>query len=227
MRSILSLLLILFISINIHSQKILFVGNSLTYANGTPLILEEIGILFNKEINTKMICKPNYAIIDHLDEGIVQQEIASKKYDWVIVQQGPSSQELGKKMLIEDAEKLAKLCAKYNTKLGYLMVWPAKRHYYTFDKVMANYTEAATKNKAFLFPVGKYWKQYEKLPNKISLYSNDAFHPSKIGSLLTALTIFKELYPKENLQKLLFKDVSFWAEHLKSYQLLLQTLEID
>mgnify|MGYP000046826909 CR=1 FL=1 len=138
MRIRLLVLISLFFSIQINAQKILFVGNSLTYYNNMPKILESIGKKFDKKIHTDMLCFPNYAIIDHLTEGKVQQKIISGGYDYVIVQQGPSSQEEGRKMLIEDGKRLAILCQNYNTKLGYYMVWPSKRYYFTFDKVITN-----------------------------------------------------------------------------------------
>jgi hypothetical protein len=219
------LLLFLFFSTTaILGQKILFIGNSLTYTNGLPLILEEIGDHYNKKIITEMISHPNYAIVDHLNEGTIQQKIAAENYDYVIIQQGPSSQEEGRKMLIDSGAILSKLCKKINTKLGYLMVWPSKKHYFTFDKVIANHTEAAKTNEALLFPVGKYWKQYNMLKNKISLYENDAFHPSKAGSFLAALVVFKKLYPKESIQQIPFKKVSFWVEHQESYIAMLNLL---
>ena len=48
--------------------------------------------------------------------------MAKKKYDYIIIQQGPSSQKKGKKMLIEDGAKIKTLCTKYKVKLGYFMV---------------------------------------------------------------------------------------------------------
>ena len=120
-----------------------------------PNILESIAKEFDKDITTKMLCYPNYAIIDHLSEGKVQQEIKSKEYDLVVIQQGPSSQEIGKKMLIDDGKKLKEICDKNGTKLGYFMVWQSKRYYYTFNKVIENYTIAAKKNNALLFNLTK------------------------------------------------------------------------
>lgn len=219
------LLFLFFSTTSILGQKILFIGNSLTYTNGLPLILEQIGDHYNKKIIADMICYPNYAIVDHLNEGEVQKKIAAESYDYVIIQQGPSSQEEGRKMLIDSGAILSKLCNKFNTKLGYLMVWPSKKYYFTFDKVIVNYSEAAKKNKTLLFPVGKYWKQYNLLKNKISLYGNDAFHPSKAGSFLAALIVFKKLFPKESIQKIPFRKVSFWVEHHESYMAMLNILE--
>ncbi len=219
------MLLILCFGFQLQAQKILFIGNSLTYTNGLPLILEEIGNNYNKKISTEMICFPNYAIVDHLEEGKVQKKIATENYDYVIIQQGPSSQEEGRKMLIDSGEILSKLCKKHNTKLGYYMVWPSKRYYFTFDKVIANHSEAAKINEALLFPVGKYWKQYNAQKNKISLYNRDLFHPSKAGSFFAALVLFKKLYPTESLQKLPFKKARFWVKHKKSYLAMVHLIE--
>lgn len=217
------LLLFLTVGFQLQAQKILFVGNSLTYTNDLPTILIEIGNNFNKSITTEMVCKPNYAIVDHLEEEIIQQKIATEKYDYVIIQQGPSSQEEGRRMLLDAGELLNKLCKKHNTKLGYYMVWPSKQYYFTFDKVIANHTEAAQKNDALLFPVGKYWKEYEAQKPRTSLYGPDQFHPSKTGSFLAALVIFKELFPTEDLEKLPLKKVKHWVDR-KSYTSILKLL---
>lgn len=224
MRNIAFLSFLLFFSIVSHSQKILFIGNSLTYSNNMPFILEEIGKSFDKKISTKMICKPNYAIIDHLNEGMIQKEIASKNYDYVIIQQGPSSQEEGRKMLFRDGKIIKKLCKKHTAKFGYFMVWPSKKYYFTFDRVIKNHKEAAEKNNAILFDVGSIWKQYQKSANYVSLYGSDQFHPSKTGSFLAALTIFNKLFPNENLKNLSFKKVSSWITNKKSYDAIVQLL---
>lgn len=211
---------------SIQGQKVLFVGNSLTFTNNMPLILEEIALQLGKSIKTEKICLPNYAIIDHWKDGEIQQKIATKNFDYVIIQQGPSSQEIGKKMLIEDGRKISNLCNKYNTKLGYFMVWPAKRHYFTFDKVIANHKEAAKVNNAILFKVGTNWKQYQTQKNKTPLYGSDQFHPSKAGSFFAALTILKKLFPEENLNNLSYKDVNLWVKHKASYKAMIQLLTL-
>ena len=96
------IVLFFFISSSISAQKILFVGNSLTYSNNLPKIVEFIAKKSGEKIITKSLCYPNYALVDHLHDGTFQKLMAKGKYDYVIVQQGPSSQSEGKKMLIED-----------------------------------------------------------------------------------------------------------------------------
>ncbi len=213
---------ILLIGLQSNAQKILFVGNSLTYSNNLPKMLEEIAKEFNESIKTKSLCAPNYAIIDHLNEGKLQKLLQKNKFDYLVVQQGPSSQLEGKKMLIEDGAKLKKLCDKFNIKLVYFMVWTSKRWYYTFDLVIENHTIAAQKNNALLFPVGKIWKAYNNKKNKEDLYSFDGFHPSKAGSFLAALTMFYYLYPKKNLQNLPFNK---WIKNEDSFKLMIDLIQ--
>ena len=77
------------------STNLLFVGNSLTYTNDLPDIVEKEAKRKGIKVKTTMLAYPNYALVDHLDDGEVQKQIRSGKYDYVIVQQGPSSQEEG------------------------------------------------------------------------------------------------------------------------------------
>ncbi|WP_232457103.1 SGNH/GDSL hydrolase family protein [Polaribacter sp. SA4-12] len=210
---------------SVNAQKILFVGNSLTYSNNLPDILEDIANKSGIEIKTKSLCFANYAIADHLNEGKLHKTLSKKKYDYVVVQQGPSSQLEGKKMLIDDGRILKKVCDKYNTKLVYFMVWTSKKWYHTLDLVIENHKIAAKQNNALLFPVGKVWKEYNKHKNVEYLYSLDGFHPSKAGSFLAALTMFHRLYPKENLHLLKFPDYKKWIKNEDSFKLIIKLIE--
>ncbi|CAM1343988.1 SGNH/GDSL hydrolase family protein [Tenacibaculum amylolyticum] len=188
----------------LHSQKktnskelnILFIGNSLTYSNNLPELVTKEAKQKGMIVHTKMVAYPNYAIEDHWNNGQVQKLIASKKFDLVILQQGPSSQSDGRKMLIEYGKKYQKLCKENNTQLGYFMVWPAQLYYYTFNGVIKNYTDAAKLNNAILFPVGKVWKKHFTTTNDYSYYSQDKFHPSLEGSQSAAKIIVDVLSAK-------------------------------
>lgn len=218
-------LLVLSFFTAVNAQKILFVGNSLTYSNNLPNILETLANKSGKKIKTKSLCKPNYAIIDHLNEGKLQEILAKEKFDYLIVQQGPSSQKEGKKMLIEDGGKLKKLCDKYKIKLVYFMVWTSKKWFHTFNLVIKNHKLAAKQNDALLFSVGEIWKKYTTHNTMVDLYSLDGFHPSKAGSFLAALVMFHKLYPKENLHLLKFLEYKKWIKNEDSFNLMLNLIQ--
>lgn len=182
---------------NNSSEKvvnILFIGNSLTYTNNLPALVKKRAKLQGIKINSKMVAFPDYAITDHWNDGKVQKLIAGKKYDFVIIQQGPSSQNSGRNMLIEYGKKYTSLCELNNAKLCYFMVWPSLTYYHTFDKVIKNHEDAATINNAILLPVGKVWKAYFDRTNDFHYYSPDGFHPSLAGSQIAAKVIVEYLF---------------------------------
>ena len=162
--------------------RILFIGNSLTSTNNLPRIVKEqyaeLGII----ISTRTIAPSGYGLEDHWSVGLIQPLINSSYYDYVIIQQGPSSQDYGRESLIEYGGRIAELCNNNDTKLAFLMVWPSITYYHTFDGVITNYSDAATLSNAILIPVGRNWKYYIDQTGDYSYYGSDGFHPSIKGS---------------------------------------------
>ena len=198
-------LLIFFYSVS-YSQKgtvgadskkaidILFIGNSLTYTNNLPNLVKRSAKQHGTKINSKMIALPNYAIADHWNEEEIQKLIASKKYDYVVIQQGPSSQSDGRKMLMDYGKKYSEICATNDAKLCFFMVWPSLKYFHTFEGVVKNYRDAAVANKSILLPVGEVWKEYIEKTNDLSYYGPDGFHPSLKGSQIAADVIVDYLF---------------------------------
>lgn len=174
--------------------NILFIGNSLTYTNNLPELVKNRAKLKGIIIGTEMIAFGNYALIDHWTDGEVQNQIASKKYDFVIIQQGPSSQSYGREILVEYGKKFRDLCTENDTKLSYFMVWPSLKYYHTFEDVIKNYRDVAFINDAILCPVGKVWKEHFDSTNNFDYYGIDGFHPSLKGSQIAADVIVDSLF---------------------------------
>lgn len=200
----LKLLLFIFLGILLFSFEqdqssnkkisILFVGNSLTYTNNLPQLVKKQGRAYGVLISTDVLAKPNYALIDHWNDGTIQKEISSGKYDFVIVQQGPSSQQEGRKLLLESGKKISTLCRENGSEICFFMVWPSLQHYKTFNGVINNYREVARDNNALLCPVGEVWKTHFDKTQNFDYYGPDGFHPSKKGSQIAAEVIVSSLF---------------------------------
>jgi len=175
-------------------KNILFIGNSLTYTNNLPKMVKNLARKKGIAVKLKTIAFPDYALIDHWKDGIAQKEIRENNYDFVIIQQGPSSQPEGREMLIEYGKNFSDLCKENDTKLCYFMVWPSLTYYHTFGGVINNYNEAAKLNGAILLPVGKIWKSNFDATNNFDYYASDGFHPSKKGSKIAAEIIVEYLF---------------------------------
>lgn len=174
-----------------RTTRVLFVGNSLSYTNNLPLLLQEEAYSNSIELYTDLIAEPNYALIDHWKDRKVQKAIAEGAYDFVIIQQGPSSQEFGKGILIEYGRKFKDLCDRYGSQLLYFMVWPALENASTFDAVINNHYEAARINEALVCAVGEQWQLALKNNPSPGLYAQDGFHPSLKGSRFAARLLFE------------------------------------
>jgi hypothetical protein len=177
-------------------QVLLFVGNSLTASNNLPKLVSDFARSKGRKIKTEMLALPNYALVDHWADGNLQELITSRKYAYVIVQQGPSSQAEGRALLLEAAVKIKELCKGHDAELAFFMVWPAYANYYNFEGVIKNYTEAANITNSILCPVGTRWKTYIDETRDLSYYDFDLFHPSPKGSQVAAEVIYQSLFER-------------------------------
>ena len=182
------------ISDNDSEYNLLFIGNSLTYTNHLPDLVKSYAITKGKRVSVTTIANGNYALIDHWNDGIIQSSIESNNFDFVIVQQGPSSQPYGRELLIEYGGYISELCKKNGAKLAYYMVWPSQTYYNTYDGVIFSYNKAASITNDIICPVGEVWKSYFDKTGDLSYYGNDGFHPSLSGSTVAAQVIYESLF---------------------------------
>lgn len=69
---------------------VLFVGNSLTYTNGMPVMVQVIAEAAGKSFEYRSLTAPNFSLEDHWVSG-AGDIIRDLKADVVVLQQGPSS----------------------------------------------------------------------------------------------------------------------------------------
>jgi len=180
---------------------ILFIGNSLTYTNDLPGLLERM--LKNTNIEDLLIeseVHGNFGLQDHWDRKIALDKISEGNWDIVVLQQGPSATE-GRPSLLEYSQKFASKIKKTGGTTALYMVWPSEVRFFDFDGVSDSYKTAAELVKGILFPVGEAWRLAWSKDEDLELYSVDNFHPSLIGSYLAALVMFDQL-TKINLHDL-------------------------
>jgi hypothetical protein len=179
---------------NEQTYRILFVGNSLTLSNNLSALVVEEARNRNFKLSVEVLAYPNYSLEDHWNDKRLQKKLLTSNFDFVILQQGPSSQQEGRRMLIDYGMRIKELCAIGRTELVFLMVWPAKQNYHMFDDVIQNYHDAARINGAVLCPVGMVWKEYIESSGDFSYYGDDGFHPSLAGSKAAAEVICRSLF---------------------------------
>ncbi|GMR12835.1 MAG: hypothetical protein BMS9Abin29_1029 [Gemmatimonadota bacterium] len=176
---------------------VLFIGNSLTYWNDMPGLLEELLESANiGPVHIQSVAFSNFGLQDHWVEGTARSAIALGGWDVVILQQGPSATE-GRPSLLEYAQRFAGEISAIGARPALYMVWPASTRPFDFDGVSDSYSTAAGLVEGLLFPAGEAWRSAWARDQNAPLYGPDGFHPALAGSYLAALVMYQQLADRD------------------------------
>ncbi len=178
--------------------RVLFVGNSLTYTNDLPGMVQHLAASTDRSLAVGVAALPNYSLEDHWASGIAVV-IQRQRADIVVLQQGPSSLPANQAHLAHWAGQLAPVIRAAGGEPALLMVWPDIGRLSAFDDVHSAYRNAATAVDGLFLPAGEAWRAAWARDPGIATYGGDGFHPSAIGSMAAALTVFAVLFEAESL----------------------------
>lgn len=177
--------------------RVLFIGNSLTYTNDLPAIVEALASATKqKRFAHKSVVFPNFSLEDHWNKGDALKAIKKGRWNIVVMQQGPSALSEGRGVLIEYSRLFAEEIRRRGAKPALYMVWPSAARSFDFKGVSESYRQAAKEVSGLVFPVGEAWLSVWRVDPQLRLYSSDGFHPSESGSYLAALVIYERLYSR-------------------------------
>jgi hypothetical protein len=175
------------------NSRVLFIGNSLTYANYLPAMLSAVAAQAGKTLVTADVSEGGFALEDHFRAGHVQVEIA-KGYQLVILQQGPSAVEESQINLLRWSTRFDPLIRNSGARPALYMVWPELARFRLFDDVRASYSNAALAIDAMFIPGGEAWRASWQIDPALKFYGDDDFHPSTLGTYAIAVTMLSEIF---------------------------------
>jgi hypothetical protein len=172
-------------------RAILFIGNSLTYVNAVPLIVEALAdSAGGQRLAVADVTAPDYALEDHWREGDAQRAIARGGWSVVVLQQGPSSVAENRANLRQYAARFDAEAKKVGARSGLYSVWPQLSRQADFPAAAESYRLAAADVGGLYFPVADAWRAAWRRDANMPLYSGDGLHASVRGSYLAALVIY-------------------------------------
>jgi hypothetical protein len=169
--------------------RILFIGNSLTYWNDLPAMVQSLAAAAKRRITCQMVAFPDVSLEDHWQRGDAVRAIRRGGWSHVVLQQGPSALPESQKLLREYTRRFDAEIKAVKATTALYMVWPARARQQDFDGVSASYAAAARDVDGLLVPVGDAWQAAWKRDPRLALYSPDGLHPSRAGTYLAALVI--------------------------------------
>ncbi len=175
--------------------RLLFIGNSLTYTNNLPRLVEAVFLGAGVEASAEMVAMPSISLFDHWYSPRREAEKAIAKGGWttVVMQQGPSAQPESRRDLRSSVKRFARFITDVGARPAVYCVWPQQSRPEDFDAVTESYRLAAEDVDGLFIPVGPAWRA---APDDIRLYSPDGIHPTSYGSYLAALVMYGALSGK-------------------------------
>lgn len=178
-------------------KHVLFIGNSLTYFNGLPQILEALADSAGETLlETGTVAFPDYSLEDHWADGRAVATISKGGWHRVVLQQGPSSVEANRQLLIRFAAAFDSVARGTGAASALYMVWPTSDRPQDFARASESYRMAADSVDGLLFRVGDAWQETWKLDSSAALYASDGLHPTVAASYLAALVMYSVLYDR-------------------------------
>jgi hypothetical protein len=177
-----------------HQLRVLFVGNSLTETNALPAVVASLARSTGRSLEYGTIAYGGYSLEDHWNRGDARAALATRSWDVVVMQQGPSALPESQLHLREWATRFADEARAYGTRPALLAVWPESYRRSALGQVIASYRRAAVAAQAELLPGGAAWREAWSCDARTPLYGPDGFHPSPTGTYAAALVVYGRLF---------------------------------
>ena len=125
--------------------RALFIGNSLTYENNLPAMIEAVAA--SAGLKGRVVCRgvamPDFGLQEHWDQGDALRGIRNGQWTHVVLQQGPSSQPDSRVILREFTKKFAFEVKAKGAKVVLYSTWTSRNRLNFMDDVVESYRLAA------------------------------------------------------------------------------------
>jgi hypothetical protein len=173
-------------------MRILFIGNSLTYSQGLPYMVRALADSLGEAPVVEEVAMPDFSLEDHWSDGRAARAIRGGCWNYVVLQQGPSSRADSRVLLLEYAARFDALVRAQGGRSALYSVWPAASRRADFDRAIESYALAAEHVDGLLLPAATAWLEAWERDPGLDLYQDD-LHPTQAGAYLAALVITARL----------------------------------
>ena len=172
--------------------SILFIGNSHTYYNDMPHLVQLRAEDEGCGCRVAMLAHPNWFLSQHAEEPEARFNILYGKYDYVVLQEhahpfGPEESFLNAAITLNEIMREAG-----STPIIY-ECWAKKDEPELQDHMNKVHQHVADEIGALLAPVGEYWWGYKESWPDLEMYAEDGQHASPAGSDFAAKYIWETI----------------------------------
>jgi len=193
--------------------RVLFVGNSHTYVNDVPGMVESLALSGGRLALADMSAPGGFTLEQHTTLQQTLDRIAQDSWDFVVLQeqsQLPTIHSYRFGSMYPAARLLDSLIHAHAESTMFFMTWgwrdggtmhfggdsspPFRDYFHMQDSVAAAYRMIAAELGARLSPVGLAWARARRLDSLIGLWQDDRCHATLEGSYLAACVFYAVLF---------------------------------
>ena len=197
-------------------KRVLFIGNSYTYANDLPGTFKSIALSLGDTVYTSSVAPGGFTFNQHSVYAATLDSIRLGNWDFVVLQEQSQIPAFSPGQVQNDcvpyAKRLSDSIRTHNpcAEIVFFMTWGRKNGdasncanyppictYAGMQQGLYNsYLMLSDSNQASCSPVGAVWRVFRTLYPTIELYSPDESHPAITGTYLAACTFYSSLFRK-------------------------------
>lgn len=172
--------------------RILFIGNSHTYFNDMPEMVQSRAINEGYDCEVTMLAHGGWYLEQHAEEPEAAFNILYGHYDYVVLQEhthpfGPREKYFNAVRKLNEWIREAK-----STPVIY-MTWAKKNEEEMQEELILAHHQIADEIGALLAPVGENWWSYKRSWPDLEMYNEDGAHASPEGSDFAAKYIWETI----------------------------------
>ncbi len=188
-------------------QKVLIIGNSYTFYNDLPNVLQALSSKTKCPLKVESYTAGAMSLRGFLDDpqhAKARQLVESGNYNWLILQDQSQTPAYKPEETMDSVKRWTAIAKKNNTKVMLFMTWAHASMdggkttplVAMQESTSTTYCKAAVENKVKVAPVGEAWARwYKKHPDK-ELHLQDLSHPNPSGTYLAACVIHASISGK-------------------------------
>ena len=177
-----------------EGMPILFIGNSHTYVNDVPGILQALAASTGDRIAVMTLAGPDLALIDHWNGGDTERQIRARDWRFVVMQQGWTPAGVCQDTLRLAVQNFDDAIRASGARPAVYQVWPPSNRPAQWQGTIESYRLASKDVNGLLLPVAEAWHSFA-LRDNTSLYL-DGLHANGAGSYLAALVMYARIFEK-------------------------------
>lgn len=197
------IVLVVFSIANARAEKIriLFVGNSYTYADDIPWITQQLAASAkdSKTLEVEMIAPLGATLESHWKAGNVVSRLHETNWNYVVLQEQsnipieqPSQMKIYAKLFNDEIKG-------HGAKTILFLTWPRQQQPENLAALTNTIFGVAKELNAIIAPVGIVWSEVLKQKPSLPIYHQDGSHPNAIGSYIAGCVFYSIVSGKSPL----------------------------